>query len=104
MITTFTQAGGARIGMLNSSWPFATLSASNEVLHVSAIGRDYSFPKSSIRSLRKHRGVFSTGLRIDHTQPSAPAFVVFWASLFFWTSGFQKLKTRLESLGYEIHD
>lgn len=90
--------------MFNASWPFATLSATDEVLRVSVLGRDYSFPKSSIRSLRKHRGIFSTGLHIDHTQPSAPEFIVFWASLFFWTSGFKKLKTGLESLGYEIDD
>ena len=104
MSETFTQTGGARLGMFNASWPFATLSATPDVLRLTCLGRDYSFPKGSIRSLNRHRGIFSTGLRIEHTDSSFPEFVVFWASLFFWTSGFQKLKTQLQSLGYEIRD
>jgi hypothetical protein len=104
MIATFTHTGGARLGMFNASWPFATLSATPDALRLSCLGRDYNFPKSSIRSLSRHRGIFSTGLRIKHTDSSFPAFVVFWASLFFWTSGFRKLKAQLESLGYEIQD
>jgi hypothetical protein len=27
---------------------------------------------------------------------------VFWSSLFFWTSGFQRLRTELERLGYDV--
>ena len=90
--------------MFNASYPFATLSATPELLRLSCLGRDYSFPKSSIRRLSRHRGFFSTGLRIEHADSSFPEFVVFWASLFFWTSGFQKLKTQQENLGYEIRD
>jgi hypothetical protein len=104
MTTTFTQTGGARLGMFNATYPFATLSATPDVLRLSCLGRDYSFRKESIRSLSRHRGIFSTGLRIEHTDPFFPEFVVFWASLFFWTSGFQKLKAQLESLGYEVRD
>lgn len=104
MTTTFTQTGGARLGMFNATYPFATLSATPELLRLSCLGRDYSFPKGSIRRLSRHRGCFSTGLRIEHADSSFPEFVVFWASLFFWTSGFQKLRTQLEGLGYEIRD
>jgi len=104
MTATFSQTGGARLGMFNASWPFATLSATPDALRLSCLGRDYSFPKGSIRSLSRHRGIFSTGLRIEHSDSSFPEFVVFWASLFFWTSGFRKLKAQLESLGYEIRD
>jgi hypothetical protein len=50
------------------------------------------------------RGFFSVGLRIEHSVESAPEFVVFWASWFFWTFKFDVLKMRLESLGYEVHD
>jgi len=46
--------------------------------------------------------MFSVGLRIEHAEQLVPRFVVFWASLFFWTSGFPNLKERLEGLGYEI--
>ena len=85
--------------MLNASWPSASLSATSDTLRLSCLGRDYSFPKSGIRSLSRHRGIFSTGLRIEHTDSSLPKFVVFWVSLFFWTSGFKKLKAQLERLG-----
>ena len=98
----FTQTGGARLDNFNASFPFATLSADAEALHLSCLGRKYHFPRSSIRQLRRHRGLFSVGLRIEHTQDSLPGFIVFWASVFFWTSGFQKLRTQLEILGYDI--
>ena len=80
----------------------ATLSGDPEALHLSCLGREYHFPRGCIRRLRRHRGVFSLGLQIEHAQDSAPRFVVFWASVFFWTSGFAKLKRELESLGYEV--
>jgi len=104
MDTTFTQTGGARLGMFNATWPFATLSATPDRLCLSCFGRKYDFPKSSIRSLSKYSGIFSTGLRIQHTESSFPEFVVFWVSLFFSSSGFTKFKGQLESLGYEIRD
>ncbi len=101
-MTTFTQTGGARLDSFNASYPFATLSGDSDALHLTCLGREYHFPRSSIRQLRRHRGLFSVGLRIEHTQDSLPGFIVFWASVFFWTSGFQKLRTQLESLGYDV--
>jgi hypothetical protein len=102
MTATFTQVGGARLGMFNASWPFAKLSATPDQLRLSCLGRNYDFPKTSIRSLSRHSGIFSTGLRIEHTQSSFPEFIVFWSSPIFWSSGFAKLKAELESLGYDI--
>jgi hypothetical protein len=104
MTATFTQTGGARLDGFNASWPFAKLSAAPETLRLSCLGRDYVFPRHSIQNLRRHTGIFSVGLRIEHRVQSVPGFVVFWASLFFWTSGFRKLKAQLESLGYEVQD
>lgn len=102
MNPTFSQIGGARLGHFNASYPFATLSAHSNVLQLSCLGRDYAFPKDKIQKLSRHRGIFSVGLRIQHTEPSFPQFVVFWASIVFWTAGFQRLKTQLENLGYDI--
>ena len=101
-MATFTQTGGARLDNFNASFPFATLSGDSEALRLTCLGREYQFPRSSIRRLHRHRGLFSVGLRIEHTQDSLPGFIVFWASVFFWTSGFQKLRTQLESLGYDV--
>jgi hypothetical protein len=104
MIATFSQRGGARLGMLNASWPFARLSATPNALRLSCLGRDYIFPKSNIRTLSKHRGLFSIGLRIEHNDPSLPGIIVFWTSVLWWSSSFRKLKIQLESLGYEIRN
>jgi len=98
----FTQTGGARLDWFNATFPFATLSGDSDALHLSCLGREYHFPRGSIRRLRRHRGLVSVGLQIEHTQDSVPKFIVFWASVFFWTSGFQKLRTQLESLGYDV--
>ncbi len=102
MTATYAQTGGARLDSLNASWPFAELSADSESLRLSCLGREYVFPRDAIRRLSRHRGIFSVGLRIEHREPSAPEFIVFWASVFFWTAGFGKLKEQLEKLGYEI--
>lgn len=90
--------------MLNMSWPFVTIFASEDVLKVSCLASKYEFPKHNIRSLKKHEGIFSIGLRIIHDNPLYPDFFVFWASLFPWTSGFRDLKSQLEKLGYEIEE
>ena len=98
----FTETGGARLDGFNVTYPGATLSANSDGLHLTCLGRDYSIPRSSIRRLSRYRGIFSVGLRIEHTQDSLPGFIVFWTSVFFWTSGFRKLRTQLESLGYDV--
>jgi hypothetical protein len=98
----FSQTGGARLDWLNWTYPFATLSADAHAIHLSCLRREYHFPRATIRQLRRHSGVFSVGLQIEHTKESLPQFVLFWASIFFWTSGFKKLKQQLEHLGYEI--
>jgi hypothetical protein len=104
MSVEFTQTGGARLDGFNASWPFATLSASQGAIQLSCLGREYAFPRQTIQRLRRHRGLISVGLRIEHKVESLPAFVVFWASVFFWTSGFRKLKAQLEGLGYEVQN
>ncbi len=98
----FTQTGGARLGHINASFPLATLSGDSEGLRLTRRGSEHHFPRNSIRRLRRHRGLFSVGLRIEHTQDSLPGFVVFWVSAFFWTSGFEKLRAQLESRGYDV--
>jgi hypothetical protein len=99
----FTDTGGARIGeWFNATYPLATLSGDASGLHLMCPGHDYHFPRRTIHRLRRHRGFMSVGLQIEHTQEAVPEFIVFWASVFFWTRGFQKLKKELERLGYEV--
>lgn len=98
----FSQTGGARLDYFNATFPFATLSGDFEGLRLSCMGRDYAFPKNKIRKLSRHRGIFSVGLRIQHSEPSYPESVIFWASVFFWTSGFDRLRAHLQRLGYDL--
>ena len=103
-ITTFRQTGGARIGFLNATYPVAVLSADADALDLSCLGRKYHFPRSSILRLSRHRGLISAGLRIEHTQDFLPEFIVFWSSIFFWSSRFNILLTELEALRYDVAD
>ena len=97
----FSQTGGARIGKsiawsVNATWPLAKLTVRETTLSVSVLGLTWVLPRTSIRGLRKYRGVFSTGLQIEHSIPRRPAFVV------FWTFRFAELKQALEQYGYTI--
>ena len=103
-MTNLTQTGGARLGNFNASYPFATISGDADALHITCLGRDCHFPRSSILRLSRHEGLFSVGLRIEHTLESMPPLIVFWASPVFWTSGFRKLKGALGDLGYTVFD
>lgn len=104
MNASFTQTGGVRFGWFNASSPFATFSGRPDELGLSFFGRDYRFPKDGIRYLQKHEGIFFMGLRIDHTLETVPRKVVFWVPGFRGASEFEKLKARLEALGYEVRD
>jgi len=53
---------------------------------------------------RESRGLFSLGLRIEHTVPVFPSFVVFWISFAWSRAPFARLKEKLESLGYTVHE
>jgi hypothetical protein len=98
----FKQTGGARIGFLNATYPFALLSGDADALDLSCLGRAYHFPRSSILRLSRHRGLISVGLRIEHNQDSLPNFIVFWSSMVFWPSRFNILLAELDALGYDV--
>lgn len=94
--------GGARIGWLNYSFPFCTLYADRQFLKLACLGNKYVFPREQIIRLSRYQFFVLEGLQIEHRDTSLPEFVVFGASMFFWTSGFRRLKMGLEQLGYDI--
>lgn len=95
-----SETGGARIGSgfgaFNASWPLATLEATEEQLRLSAVGREFVFHKSSIVRLCRHKGIFSTGLRIEHSVDDYPVPIV------FWTFRFGRVREGLNALGYDV--
>jgi hypothetical protein len=73
--------GGARIGRVSSSWPFARLVASAHRLSVSgALLGHYRFSPEEVVSFDPCGSipVVSSGIRIVHTNPAYPERIVFW--------------------------
>jgi hypothetical protein len=99
----FALRGGARLNWANVTAPFAILSGDRNALRLSCFRRDYVFHRSCILGLSRFHGMFSIGLRIEHTVPTYPGFVVFWVSMFPWSRRFSVLKEELERHGYQVH-
>jgi hypothetical protein len=97
MIVQFKQRGGARLGFFNLTWPFVTLTADSRSIRLGGVVR-FEIPKTSLVALVRHRGFFSTGLRIEHDAPKAPAFIV------FWTFNYDDLADNLRAFGYTVDD
>jgi hypothetical protein len=101
----FSLRGGAAVGLLNVTWPFARLSGGPDALRLSCFRKDYVFDRSNIRSLGKIRGLFSVGLLIEHTVPTYPKTVIFWFAPFFGSNRrHATLKRTLHVLGYPVWD
>jgi len=79
----FKNTGGAKIGALKSSWPFATLNVTRNKLelNVSLIGKLVFLP-GDIISLMPHPGGYKmgAGIKIHHKVPQYKGEVVFWSS------------------------
>jgi hypothetical protein len=100
--------GGARVsgfprfrrGLLQpavwATWPFATLTATDETIRLFILGRGYPLARNAIRELSQISGFPSAGLRIVHTMPDYPSRMV------FWTFNIAALKRDLQNLSYEV--
>lgn len=81
--TPYTVTGGARIGLVNYTWPFAKLEASAERLTVSAtlfgMGK-YSFSRDEVISIERYGWipVIGEGIRINHDVADYPEKIIFW--------------------------
>lgn len=105
-IDTYNETGGLRWGStflraMNVSWPFARLHASQDEIRIDISfpwERTFRFSRREIRTLRRTRGWFSIGLRIEHEHADYPPWVL------FWTFRYRTLKAALERLGYAVLD
>lgn len=90
------QIGGARVDGFYASWPFARFEATKNKIILRVFSKKYEIEKEKINTLKKHRGLFSIGLKIEHNKDKMPK------SLIFWTFRFKKLKQSLEEIGYKV--
>ncbi len=92
--TTFR--GGAYVGWVNATWPFATLTVERDRLRLSCLGA-YEFGPSQIVALEPYGVVpfLSGGLRIVHNRNDYPARLVFW-----FLGDRERLLSRIEQAGF----
>lgn len=67
----------SRLATINFTWPFATLEIGPGALVLRGPGIHYVFSRESV-AVEAVRGLFSPGLRLRHTDPALPPYVVFW--------------------------
>jgi len=71
--------GGARIGLFNATWPFATLTISDTSISLQVFSRRYSLKKEEVTRLEYFRGWFSVGVKIVHKGAVLDSHAVFWS-------------------------
>ena len=93
--------GGARIGGVNATWPFATLTATRDSLNLNAtlIG-SYSFTPDQVISIEKYTmiPVLGWGIQIRHNVATQPRKIIFW---WFFTPN--TLVNRIAETGFTPH-
>jgi hypothetical protein len=89
--------GGARIGIVNATWPFARLVATAAGLRVTSVFDTYDFRPSDVVSLERYGSIpfFGNGIRIAHSRPDYPAKIVFWC-----LSNPEELIARIRETGF----
>lgn len=78
----FEATGGARIGWLNATWPFARLAATPDTLQMSvSIFGDYHFTPDTVTDITRYTHIpfFGWGIQIHHCVPEYPTRIIFWS-------------------------
>ncbi len=78
-MTEVKETGGARIGIANATWPFATLTVNREKLQLNTtILGNLVFKPGDIISIVPFSGFMSSGLKINHKVSKYKDNIVFW--------------------------
>ncbi len=96
MSAKVTQIGGIRADGFRATWPFVSFEARREKLVLSLFSKRYEIEKDKIVALKRYKGVFFEGLKIEHSKYEIPQ------QLIFWTFSFDRLKDDLEKIGYKV--
>jgi hypothetical protein len=99
MDVVFATTGGARIGWLNASFPFARLTVSGETveLRVFLLGT-YVFKSESVRDISRYGWIpfLYSGIQIHHSVSSYPERIIFWCR-----GNLDKLLERIRMTGFQ---
>jgi hypothetical protein len=90
--------GGARVGLMNASWPLARLTVGADRLTVSVfLLGTYEFTARQIVSLEPHGSnpVLDRGIRLKHNRPDYPERIEFWT-----LGGRARLLDRIRAAGF----
>jgi len=78
-MTHLNLTGGARIGMANATWPFASLKVNKDRLDLNTgIVGNLTFRPTDIISIEPYSGFMSSGLKINHKVSKYKDKVIFW--------------------------
>ncbi len=71
--------GGARIGMANATWPFATLTVTKDRLDLNtSVFGNLAFTREDVITMKYWSGFMSRGIQIHHKVPGYKQKVIFW--------------------------
>ena len=81
MDTSSTYTGGARIGLMSASWPFAKLrlEPGRISLNTSVFG-DYTFTEETLTKVTTYTSIpfLGWGIHLHHTNSNYPKKIIFW--------------------------
>jgi len=81
MSVVVTSMGGARIGWMNATWPFARLTVNAQTMSLAVlILGTYTFSPKDVASLKPYGSlpVLGRGIQVIHTNPTYPPKIIFW--------------------------
>jgi hypothetical protein len=100
----YTQKGGGRFGyywIAHSAVSSVTITISDTAINFTTTAlfctRDYVFERACITRIEPYRGPVANGIRIHHSKPDIPLFVVFFAS------NVTELNDAIARFGYSLH-
>ncbi|PIQ17272.1 MAG: hypothetical protein COW66_13000 [Flavobacteriaceae bacterium CG18_big_fil_WC_8_21_14_2_50_34_36] len=91
--------GGARIGKMNATWPFAKLVVDSEELSIYSMLHKFYFKKEDIKTISvvNYIPFIAHGIRISHVVQKYNKHIIFWC-----LSNPEKLIKELKEISWDV--
>jgi hypothetical protein len=98
-LKNIVKIGGARIGMMNATWPFAKLVVDTNELRLYSMLHRISFKKADIIkiSVVSYVPFIAQGIKFEHVVPKYNKHIVFWC-----LNNPKQLIQQLNELGWNV--